>query len=295
MTDWFRSWHGAPTDPKWLGIAKRAGVAPGIAVAVGWALMDRASQAEDRGCVAGYDAEGLACFFGCEADQVDALVTAMADKGMICDGRFASWEKRQPKREDASAERAKQWRERNRTQANADERQDTEVDIDTEKKDTPTDVGVERASAPDISSPLPEKPSSDRKAKATRIPAGWKPSAEGRAYAVEHGFSQDDIRAQAEGFVDWSLAAPGDKGLKRDWDAAWRNWVRNAVSFGRIRGPDRQGSPVLDVDPRTGDLLDAKPASTARAYPNDRPVNAGQRGDPFMAGVAAAFARRAHG
>lgn len=24
--DWFRSWHGAPTDNKWLLIAKRAGV-----------------------------------------------------------------------------------------------------------------------------------------------------------------------------------------------------------------------------------------------------------------------------
>ena len=41
MTGWFRSWHGAPTDPKWLGIAKRAGVAPGFAVAIAWALMDR--------------------------------------------------------------------------------------------------------------------------------------------------------------------------------------------------------------------------------------------------------------
>lgn len=59
MTEWFRSWHGAPTDPKWLGIAKRSGVAPGIAVAVAWALMDRASQAADRGSIDGYDAEGL--------------------------------------------------------------------------------------------------------------------------------------------------------------------------------------------------------------------------------------------
>ena len=26
--DWFRSWHGAPTDNKWLVIAKRAMEAP---------------------------------------------------------------------------------------------------------------------------------------------------------------------------------------------------------------------------------------------------------------------------
>jgi len=90
MADWFRSWHGAPTDPKWLGIARRANVAPGIAVAVAWSLMDRASQADDRGSIAGYDADGIACFFGCEPDQVEAIVVAMTDKGMIADGRFTN-------------------------------------------------------------------------------------------------------------------------------------------------------------------------------------------------------------
>lgn len=130
MNDWFRSWHGAPTDPKWLGIARRAGVAPGIAVAVAWALMDRASQASDRGSINGYDAEGLAYFYGCEPEQVEAIVAAMADKGMITDGRFSSWEKRQPKREDGGAERAREWRERKRTQANASATTDTETDTD---------------------------------------------------------------------------------------------------------------------------------------------------------------------
>lgn len=129
MTDWFRSWHGAPTDPKWLGIARRAGVAPGVAVAVGWALMDRASQAEERGSIEGYDADGLACFFGCEPEQVDAIVAAMTDKGMIAGGRFSAWEKRQPKREDNAAERARGWRERKRTQENAAE----PPEVDTEK------------------------------------------------------------------------------------------------------------------------------------------------------------------
>lgn len=132
MTDWFRSWHGAPTDPKWLGIARRANVAPGIAVAVGWALMDRASQASERGCIEGYDADGLACFFGCEPEQVDAIVSAMTDKGMIAEGRLTNWEKRQPKREDGAAERAREWRERNRTQPNAPDK-----DSDTEKKEAP--------------------------------------------------------------------------------------------------------------------------------------------------------------
>jgi hypothetical protein len=143
MNDWFRSWHGAPTDPKWLGIARRAGVAPGIAVAVAWALMDRASQSDDRGSIAGYDAEGLAYFYGCEPEQVDAIVLAMTDKGMISDGRFSSWEKRQPKRDDGSAERAKEWRERRRTQANAAEPVRTlDTDTDTDPSEDARAAGI---------------------------------------------------------------------------------------------------------------------------------------------------------
>jgi hypothetical protein len=95
MAEWWRSWHGAPTDPKWLAIAKRAGVPCGIAVAVGWALLDRASQAEDRGSITGYDAEALAVFFGCDEAQVVKIVAGMRGKGMLDGDRFAAWDKRQ--------------------------------------------------------------------------------------------------------------------------------------------------------------------------------------------------------
>lgn len=63
--DWFRSWHGAPTDNKWLLIAKRAGVTPMMVSAVFWALLDYASQQEERGSVAGFDAETYAMWAGC--------------------------------------------------------------------------------------------------------------------------------------------------------------------------------------------------------------------------------------
>ncbi|MFD1944714.1 hypothetical protein [Paradevosia shaoguanensis] len=138
MTDWFRSWHGAPTDPKWLGIARRADVAPGIAVAIAWALMDRASQADDRGSIDGYDAEGLAYFFGCDPERVDAVIAAMTDKGMIVNGRFASWEKRQPKREDGSSERAKEWRARKKTEKTATEPERTQANA--VERNQPTDT-----------------------------------------------------------------------------------------------------------------------------------------------------------
>lgn len=123
MTDWLRLWHGAPTDPKWRTVARRSGSRPGDVWAIVAVLMDRASQAPDRGSVEGYDCEIIADALGYDPDEVERVIAALIDKGVIVDGRLASWEKYQPKREDGSAERAKAHRERNRTHANAGERE----------------------------------------------------------------------------------------------------------------------------------------------------------------------------
>jgi hypothetical protein len=145
---WFRSWHGAPTDPKWLGIARKAGVAPGIVAAVVWALLDRASQASERGSIAGYDADGLACFMGCEAEQVSTIVALMHEKGMLADNAFTNWEKHQPKREDNSTDRVKEFRERKKAQRNADETQcNATQPAETLDTDTDTDTDTEREKA----------------------------------------------------------------------------------------------------------------------------------------------------
>jgi hypothetical protein len=113
--DWFRSWHGAPTDNKWLLIAKRAGVTPMMVSAVFWALLDYASQQEERGSVAGFDAETYAMWAGCDETDVIAIVNAMRAKGVITDGEtLAAWEKRQPRREDDSSERVRRHRDKQR-------------------------------------------------------------------------------------------------------------------------------------------------------------------------------------
>ena len=116
--DWFRSWHGAPTDVKWLVIAKRAQVAPGMVSALVWALLDYASQNDDRGSIANFDVETYAIYTGWDEEQIDAILAAMRDKELITDdSRLASWEKHQPKREDDSNNRVKAFRERKHQQS----------------------------------------------------------------------------------------------------------------------------------------------------------------------------------
>lgn len=123
--EWFRSWHGAPTDSKFLLIAKRAQVAPGMVSAVYWALLDYASQNEPRGSVEGFDIETYAEWAKWEERDVMAIIAALVDKQAIIDGRIAAWDKRQPKREDpGAADRMRKMRDAKR---NADATQDESV------------------------------------------------------------------------------------------------------------------------------------------------------------------------
>ena len=128
--DWFRSWHGAPTDTKWLLIAKKAGVPAGIVSAVVWALFDHASQCEQRGNIEGFDVETYAIFSGFEEAQIAAVITALKEKNIIENGCLSAWSKRQPKREDNSSERVAKHRV---TQCNAVKRDVTQCNSREEK------------------------------------------------------------------------------------------------------------------------------------------------------------------
>jgi hypothetical protein len=156
---WFRSWHGAPTDPKWLAIGRKCSLAPGMVFAITWALMDRASQAAERGSFAGYDADEIAAFMGCDEQDVRNVIDLMIEKGMVKDDAFTKWAYRQPQRDDGAAERAKAWREREKDKQNnaeripnATERKRTlDKDKDTDKEPSKEGKGARARE------PFPEK------------------------------------------------------------------------------------------------------------------------------------------
>lgn len=112
--DWFRSHHGAPTDPKWQLIARRAGSPTCAVVALFWQLLDYASQQNDRGSVAGFDIEVAALYLGIDDDIAEGILAALRDKGLIDNDRLTNWDKRQPRREreDTSTNRVRDHRAR---------------------------------------------------------------------------------------------------------------------------------------------------------------------------------------
>lgn len=76
--------------------------------------------------------------------------------------------------------------------------------------------------------------------RATRLPADWKPTDELTAWAKAER-PDLNIAIEAAKFLDHWVAKPGKDGRKTDWPATWRNWIRNARSFGKSNNPE-QGS-----------------------------------------------------
>lgn len=122
--DWCRLWHDMPSDPKFRAVAKRAGRPTAEVLALFTAMLTNASgNDEQRGTLRNWSHEDMGVALDIEPEHAEAIFNAM--QGKLLEGdRLTGWERRQPKREDGSAERAKEWRERKRTQANAEKRQD---------------------------------------------------------------------------------------------------------------------------------------------------------------------------
>ena len=63
-----------------------------------------------------------------------------------------------------------------------------------------------------------------------------------------------DVRKVADQFKDYWIAQPGQKGVKLDWEATWRNWVRNTkvekvnyADIGRVTvAPSNLPDPALE-------------------------------------------------
>lgn len=63
------------------------------------------------------------------------------------------------------------------------------------------------------------------------------------ALTVELGVSRQALRKEHAKFIDYWLAKSGRDGTKLDWDATWRNWMRNAAERGTIDSAGRANSP----------------------------------------------------
>lgn len=81
--------------------------------------------------------------------------------------------------------------------------------------------GEKAPKAPAAVAATPSRPE-----RGTRLPVGWLPGPEQTAFAESLGIRNGVAAAELEKFRDYWTALPGQKGVKTDWTATWRNWLR---------------------------------------------------------------------
>jgi hypothetical protein len=95
---------------------------------------------------------------------------------------------------------------------------------DRERKRKSTGIPPESTGIPN--SPLSSSNlKKERKGRGSRIPPEWKPE---RDLAKQLGWSDAQIDQEAENFRDYWLGRAGSGGVKLDWPATWRKWVRSS-------------------------------------------------------------------
>jgi len=104
-----------------------------------------------------------------------------------------------------------------------------------------TDARAERPNRTNQTKPTePTKPTAPKRAsppasakRPTRIPSDFTVTDEMRGWADDEGMPEAYVRSETAKFVDHYQAAPNSKGVKVDWAATWRNWLRRDLDGAR--------------------------------------------------------------
>ena len=252
---WFRWYAGTATDPKFMVVARLAGQNVAAVVAVWAMLLERASDvtlcdatvtqcdAGKRGFVTGFDCEAADAVLGLEDGASEAIMRAMEKKGLLTGGKVTNWEKRQPKREDSSAERTRAYRERQREKKAVTQCDATKRDVTPEENRIdninipPTLSSLRSESVSPTGDPAPpaEKPKRASSASVSRHPPTVE---EVQAYCDARGNGLD-----AGAFVDFYASKGWKVGASpmKDWRAAVRTWeARHRETGASRRAPARE-------------------------------------------------------
>jgi hypothetical protein len=83
----------------------------------------------------------------------------------------------------------------------------------------------------------------ERQNRGTRITADWSPTDAERSFAKQQGFSEFEVHREVDKFRDYWTACAGAKGVKLDWSATWRQWIRNGAERAGKAPPHSRPDP----------------------------------------------------
>lgn len=181
------------------------------------------------------------------------------------------------------AERQRRYREKQASRSDGKRHETSRGDIEegaspnVTKRHEPSQCDADTVSYRDTSIKKGKRQNSERPSRGTRIAPDWSPSDADRLLARQEGFSDAEINREALRFRDYWTGRAGSGGVKLDWAATWRNWIRTSgEKLGKTpQGPAAAqaqqsgfyaafGSPEQDAWDRYGQ------ENRGRSFPRDK-------------------------
>ena len=88
-----------------------------------------------------------------------------------------------------------------------------------------------------------KEPAGSKSPKGTRLSAEYQLPELDRAFASSIGVPADQVAKQFERFRDYWVSKPGKDGVKLDWSATWRNWIRKFADDRGFAPTAEHGAP----------------------------------------------------
>jgi hypothetical protein len=154
--------------------------------------------------------------------ELEAAALRLAEVGLIDAETFQplGWDDRQM-RSDSSRDRVAAFRERKREAA----KRPGNVTVTAQDTDSDSEVDTDQKQVP--------------RKRGSRLPPNWKPDSDLLTFAAAR-LSSDQVAEEVEKFRDYWTAKTGAAATKLDWQATFRNWIRNARPRGNY-GTDQRG------------------------------------------------------
>jgi uncharacterized protein YdaU (DUF1376 family) len=121
--------------------------------------------------------------------------------------------------------------------AKADTNKRIALDRETKRKERSTNRAQPVNEAPPNQEPrtINQEPRTTKTQRGTRLPAGFQLPDEWIGFCKQERADLDPQTVFAQ-FLDYWIAQPGQKGVKTDWQATWRNWVRRQTATRSAQG-----------------------------------------------------------
>ncbi|MEW2911430.1 DUF1376 domain-containing protein [Leisingera sp. JC11] len=180
----------------------------------------------------------LARRFGCTPGKAKKVIAALADLGKI------SIESGAIENSRALAETEFSRKKSEKQSENASARWSKKTEKPNKNNGGYDAVAVPRECQPEPEPELKEEAKASSKNKrGTRLPEDWQLPREWGEWALSQHWPEPVIRAEADKFRDYWHSVAGQKGVKLDWLATWRNWMRNSQTPKIIPGGQHAKSP----------------------------------------------------